>query len=427
MTPFSAFDAVLCVALIALLPLAPAGLALVNAGLGRSRSAAQSLLGSLSLAAVAAIAYCAFGCCLDGFAGGVSHSLHIGGTAWNWVGGSAPFFRGVHWSDGPAACRAAFQLIAVTLLVVIPWGSGADRWRLSAACGSTVLLAGFVYPLFAHWVWEEGWLAQIGSTFHLGTGFADPGGAATIQTIGGLAALAAVWILGPRRGKFPRGGPPAVIPAHHIAYVLFGSFVALVGWLALNLLGAILFAGITGGALALVEVNTFLSASGALIAALLVTRIRFGKPDASLCANGWIGGLVASSAVVALVSPLAALLVGVVAGAILPPAIELLELRCGIDDPSGGIVVHGISGIWGLLAAGFLRHGAPGQMIAQLVGIATLLGLVLPAIYLLDWSLNKVIRFRTDPQGERLGMDLYELGAGAYPEFVMHSDEFIPH
>ncbi len=427
MTPFSAFDAALCVALIALLPLAPAGLALVNAGLGRSRSAAQSLLGSLCLVAVAAIAYCVFGCCLDGFAGGVNHSLHIGGTVWNWAGGSAPFFLGVHWADGPTACRAAFQLIAVTLLVLIPWGSGADRWRLSAACGSTVLLAGVVYPLFAHWVWEGGWLAQIGSTFHLGAGFADPGGAATIQTVGGLAALAAVWILGPRRGKFPRGGPPAVIPAHHIAYVLFGSFVALVGWLALNLLGAILFAGITGGAPALVEVNTFLCASGALMGALLVTRIRFGKPDASLCANGWIGGLVASSAVAALVSPPAALLVGVVAGAILPPAIELLELRCGIDDPSGGIVVHGLSGIWGLLAAGFLGHGAPGQMIAQLVGVATLPGLVLPAIYLLDWCLNKVIRFRTDPQGERLGMDLYELGAGAYPEFVMHSDEFIPH
>ena len=427
MTSLSGFETALSVALIGLLPLAPAGLSLVNAGLGRSRSAAQSLLGALCLAAVALITYFAFGSVLDSLSVGVGHTLRIGGTAWNWAGGSAPFFRGVDWGNAPVSCKAAFDLIAVTLLVLIPWGSGADRWRLSAACAATVLLAGVVYPLFAHWVWEGGWLAQIGSAFHVGAGFADPGGAAVIQTIGGLAALAAVWTLGPRRGKFPRGAPPAVIPAHHIAYVLFGSFIALVGWMALNLLGGILFAGAVGGALALIEVNTLLCASGALVAALLVTRIRFGKPDASLCANAWMGGLVASSAAAALVSPLAALLIGVVTGAILPPTIELLELRCGVDDPSGGIVVHGVSGIWGLLSAGFLAHGAPGQMIAQLVGVATLLGLILPAICFLDWSLNKVLPFRTDPQGERLGMDLYELGAGAYPEFVMHTDEFTPH
>ncbi|MFZ0661401.1 MAG: hypothetical protein WAM66_01810 [Acidobacteriaceae bacterium] len=420
----STFDSTLCVLLIALLPLAPAGLALLNCGLGRSRSAAQSLLGALCLIAVASVVYFAWGFSLEGFAGGHAHSLRIGGVAWNWVAAGPLFLRGL---SGSSLYAAAFQVFAVSLAALIPWGSGADRWRLGTACISTALLAGFVYPLFAHWVWGGGWLAQLGATFHLGGGFADPGGAATMQVLGGIAALVVVWILGPRRGKFQRSGPPAVIPAHHIAYVLFGCMVAMVGWLALNLLGAVLFAGLGGSALAITEVNTLLCASGALLAALLVTRLRFGKPDASLCANAWIGGLVASSAVAALVSPGAALFTGVVAGGVLPPAIEILELRCGIDDPSGGIAVHGLSGIWGLLVVGFLgRDASGGQMIAQLVGIATLLGLVLPVLYVLYWLLNRAIPFHTHPHGEHIGMDLHELGSGAYPEFVMHTDEFAP-
>lgn len=425
MNPLSGSAAILCVGLLALVPLAPAGVAFINTGLGRSRSAAQSLLGALCLAAIAAIVYFAFGYCFEGAAAG--HAVNIGGAAWDWAGASAPFFQSLTWTGSPASYAAAFQLFAVALVVLIPWGSGADRWSLGAACASTILLAGFVYPLFAHWVWAGGWLSQLGAAFHLGRGFVDPSGAATIQVLGGLSALSIVWILGPRRGKFIRGGPPAVIPAHHIAYVLFGCFVAFVGWLALNLLGAVLFARIDGADLVLTEVNTFLCASGALVAVLLVTRIRFGKPDASLCANGWIGGLVVSSALAALVTPLAALFAGFIAGAALPPAIEFLELRCGIDDPTGGVVVHGLSGIWGLLAVGFLAQAPAGQMLAQIVGVATLLGLVLPAIYLLNWLLDKVIRFRTNLQGERLGMDLHELGAGAYPEFVTHNDEFIPH
>jgi Amt family ammonium transporter len=414
----------LCLLLIAVLPMAPAGLALVNCGLSRSRSAAQSLVGALCLTAVAALVYFAWGYSLQSFAGAENHSLQLAGVRWNWVGAAPLFFRGL---NDASASIAAFQLFAVSFVVLIPWGSGADRWRLGPACLLAVVLAGFVYPLFAHWVWGGGWLAELGGTFHLGASFSDPGGAGTLQGTGGIAALAVVWILGPRRGKFPRGGPPAVIPAHHIIYVLFGCMVAMVGWLALNLLGAIYFAQVSGAALAVTEVNTLLCASGALLAALLVTRLRFGKPDASLCANAWIAGLAASSAVAALVSPGGALLVGVVAGAMLAPAIEFLELHCGIDDPSGGIVVHGLSGIWGLLALGFLGRNASGaQMIAQLVGIATLLGVVLPVVYCLVWLLNRVVPIRTHPHGERIGMDLHELGSGAYPEFAMHSDEFTP-
>lgn len=416
----------LCVLLIAVLPLAPAGLAFLNTGLGRSRGAAQALLGSLCLMAVAALAYSLLGYSLEGFAGISSHTLRVGGTTWNWIATRAPLSRGLAWRSAPEACAAVFQVVAVGLAALIPWGSGAERWRLSAASLATAVFAVLIYPVFAHWVWGGGWLAQLGVSFDLGSGFIDPGGAATIQSLGGLTALAVVGILGPRRGKFSNSSPPAALPAHHIIYVLFGAAIALVGWLALNSLGAVLFAHALPLGLLLVELNTLLCASGALLAALVVTRLRFTKPDASLCANGWVAGLVASSAVAALVSPAAALFTGVIAGAVLPLAIETIELRCGLDDPSGGITVHGLAGLWGLFAAGIFAHGAEGQMIAQLVGIGTLLGLVFPAVCSLYWLLDRMMPFRTHPEGERIGMDLHELGAGAYPEFVLHSDEFVP-
>lgn len=425
MTPLSDSASAFCALLIVIVPLAPIGLAFLNTGLTRSRSAAQSLLGSLCLMAVAGISFFVVGYCWESFAGAPSHVVHAGGAAWDWIATRPPFFRHLSWTGAPETYAAVFQLIAVGIAALIPWGSGAERWRLGAAALSTVFLAGFVFPIFAHWVWAGGWLALLGTTFHLGSGFADPGGAATIQAIGGLTALAVVWIVGPRRGKFPPNSPPAALPAHHIVYAVVGSAIAFVGWLALNALAATMFAGTTLGRIPLVELNTILCASGALLAALVITRIRFGKPDASLCVNGWVAGLVASSAVAAVLSPGGALFTGIIAGAFLPLAIEFAESRCALDDPSGGITVHGLAGIWGLFAAGLLARGAPGQLLSQVVGIATLLGLVLPGIYLLFWLLNRMMRFRTHPEGERIGMDLHELGAGAYPEFVLHSDEFL--
>ena len=147
-------------------------------------------------------------------------------------------------------------------------------------------------------------------------------------------------------------------------------------------------------------------------------------------ANGWMAGLVASSAAAAFLKPAAAILVGVVAGILVPFAVDLLEFKLAVDDPGGAISVHAIAGIWGLLAVAALSDaGAPGgsggQWLAQLVGIATLLGFVLPLSYGLNWLQDRFFRQRVDAEGEWHGMDLHELGAGAYPEFAIHNDEFI--
>jgi Amt family ammonium transporter len=409
----------LCLALLLLAPLAIAGVALINTGLGRCRSAAQALLGNLAIVAVTAIAFALVGAT---WIGGAGHVIQLAGKPWNWLG-TGPFLLG-GLSAAPAHAQLAllFEFLAVALAALIPWGSGADRLRLTTGCALAAVLAAIVFPLLAHWVWGGGWLSQLGVNFSLGAGFLDGGGAATVQVLGGLSALAVVWIAGPRKGKFPKEGLSTALPGHNAVYVLFGCLLALVGWLAWNVAGALLWLHAPLSALPVTAINTLLSAAGALVATFAVTRFRFGKPDASLCANGWLAGLVASSACAGIVTPGESLFVGLVAGIATPLLVELLELALSIDDPSGAISVHAVGGLWGLLAAGIFAT-QPGQLVAQLVGLAALLGLVLPLVYLLFWLLNRVVPFRVDADGERIGMDLHELGGGAYPEFVIHRDE----
>lgn len=417
---------VFCVLLIFLVPLAGAGLALINTGLGRSRSAAHLMMTSLCVMAAAALAYWVCGFAWQGFADRPAHVITVAGRGWNWLAAEPFFLRGLALDGSPASLGAWFGLLSAGLAGLIPLGSGADRWRLGAACTSTVLLAGLTYPLFAHWIWGGGWLAQLGVNYGLGHGVVDAGGSGTIQAVGGLTALSLAWILGPRRGKYGHDGMPAAIPGHNAVLVLFGCLLALAGWLGLNSAGAVLFAGVEPRRAVLIAVNTTLAAASSALAAAAITRIRFGKPDASLAANGWIGGLVSSSAACAFLTPAEAVMTGMVAAALVVFSIEFFELRLAVDDPGGAVSVHAVGGVWGLLAVGLFAPGSngSGQGLAQLVGVATLLGFVLPLTYGLNWLLDRLYPQRVAVEGERQGMDLHELGAGAYPEFATHTDEF---
>jgi Amt family ammonium transporter len=425
---FSETSTALCIVFILLVPLAGAGLCLINTGLGRSRSAAHSMMASLLVIALAALVYFVCGFSWQGFGGRPAHFLAIGHEGWSWIAAEPFFMRGLEFGSSPVSLTVLLQMFSVGLAALIPLGAGADRWRLGASCASTALLAGWTYPLFAHWVWAGGWLAQLGTNYGLGGGFMDAGGSSTIQVVGGLTALAIAWILGPRRGKYSANGMPSAIPAHNATFVIFGCLLGLVGWLGLNSAGALLFFGVGMERVVLIALNTVLAASSAGLTAAIITRLRFGKPDASLTANGWMGGLVASSAGCAFVKPAVAIIVGIVAGALVIFAIEWLEFKLKVDDPGGAISVHALGGTWGLLAVGLfaqLPGENVGQLLAQIVGIATLIGFVLPMTYGLNWLLNRFYPQRVAMEGERQGMDLHELGADAYPEFVTHTEEFI--
>jgi Amt family ammonium transporter len=413
-----------CALLVA--PLALAGLSLINTGLGRARNAAHAMMAALCAASIAACVYFVIGRCWQGSALEPAHILTIGGKPWNWLGASRPFFAGLSPDGSLSFLTAWFGLTGAALAALIPPGGGGERWRLSSLSASTALLAGITYPLFAHWSQGGGWLNQLGANFGLGGGFTDTGGAGSIHVTGGLTALAVVWLLGPRRGKYSQDGMPMAIPGHSVVFVLFGCFVAAAGWLGVNAAGAMIFAAVPPARLALIGVNTFLSACSAALVAAVVTRIRFGRPDASLSANGWVGGLVASSAGCAFMPPAAAVLTGLVAGGLVTFSVELLELRFEVDDPGGSISVHAVAGIWGLLATGMLGRfetGNEGATLAQIVGIATLLGFVLPLTWGLNALLNRFMPMRVSRDGERQGLDLFELGAGAYPDFMTHADD----
>jgi Amt family ammonium transporter len=418
----------LCIVALLLAPLACAGLALINSGLGRARSAAHTMTAAMCVVAVAACIYIVCGRSWQGFAGLSARSFIIGGKPWNWIGAASPFLAGVPFDGSPALLAAWMGMIAAGLSGLIPLGAGSERWRLGSVCISTAILAGWTFPFFAHWAWGGGWLAQLGVNYGLGMGYVDVGGSGTIHVLGGLTALSLAWLLGPRRGKFGYDGMPMAIPGHNAVYILFGCLLALVGWTGLNAAGAILFAGVQPGRLALIAVNTILGAASAGLGAAAITRVRFGKPDSSLTANGWIGGLVAVSATCAFLPPAAAILIGLAAGAMVALCVELFELHLDIDDPGGSISVHAVAGIWGLLAGGALGRfpgGGDGQLLAQAIGVATLIGFVLPMTYGANWVINKLAPQRVAPDAERQGMDLAELGAGAYPEFVTHTDDFM--
>jgi Amt family ammonium transporter len=435
---------VACLFFIFLVPLAGAGLALMNVGLGRTRSAGHMMMASLLALAVAGIAYFVCGFAWQGFIGGPAHVFSLSGKNWNWIAADPFFFRKLSFDGSATSLTALFQMFCVGLAALIPLGSGADRWHLRASCLSTGVLAAWTYPLFAHWAWGGGWLAQLGVNYGIGRGFLDVGGAGSIQALGGLTALAITWILGPRHGKYSADGMAPAIPGHNSVFVLFGCVLTLVGWFGLNSAGAILFTGGEPSGAALIGINTLLAASASALTAAFITKIRFGKPDASLTANGWVGGLVASSASCAFVSPAEAVVIGSVAGALVTFSVEWFEMRVEVDDPGGAVSVHAVGGIWGLLALGvFGQFQRPvlnvagdslpvamngivsGQWLAQLIGVATLLGFVLPMTYFVNRLLNRFYPYRVSIEGERQGMDLHELGAGAYPEFMTHSDEFL--
>ena len=169
-------------------------------------------------------------------------------------------------------------------------------------------------------------------------------------------------MLGPRRGRYSGDGMPAAIPGHNAVLVLFACLLALMGWFGLNAAGAILFNGVPPERVALVFVNTTLSAAAAALVSAALTRARFGRPDPSLCANAWIGGLVTSSAGSAFIGPAVAALAGAVGGALVTLAVEWLDFHLEVDDPGGSISAHAVGGIWGLVALGFFgRIAEAGQ------------------------------------------------------------------
>ncbi|MET0662316.1 MAG: ammonium transporter, partial [Ilumatobacteraceae bacterium] len=278
-------------------------------------------------------------------------------------------------------------------------------------------------------------------TMSLGAGYVDFAGSGVVHTVGGVAALAGAFVLGPRIGKFDKDGTPRGMPGHHIPMALLGTFILLFGWFGFN--AASTFAA-TDVQFAVVATNTAIAgAFGAINAMLWITK-RTGKPDPGMMANGMLAGLVAITAPCAFVNPAMAAVIGCIAGVLVIEAVFFVEKKLKIDDPVGAIAVHGVNGTFGVLCVGLFANGSygagwngsdsegikglfwgdAGQLGAQLLGIAVLWTVILGVAYAFFKIQDTVSKrmgkggIRSAEADEIEGLDIPEMGVSAYPEFV---------
>ena len=254
---------------------------------------------------------------------------------------------------------------------------------------------------------------------------------------GGVAALAGAMVLGPRLGKFKADGTPNALPGHHIPMALAGCFILAFGWFGFNA-----GSSLAGGDLRIgvVAVNTMLASAAAAFSSMIYMWVRFGKPDISMIANGFLAGLVAITAPCAFVNSVSAVIIGAIAGIILCVSVFFVERVLKVDDPVGAISVHGVNGAWGVLALGLFADGTYGdglngvtgtvkglfygdasQFIAQLIGTVTNIVFVFIVMYAFFKILDKIVPLRVSEEMEQAGLDMSEVAVIAYPDFSVRN------
>jgi len=415
-----------------------AGFAIVETGLCRAKNANHTMMMNFMVYGFGLFAYwvCGFAIQMGSAAGttmlgGASplnseYTIHLLGYDWGLFGMKGFFLSGSTYDVG-VMVLFLFQMVFMDTALTIVTGSVAERWKYIAFCVSSIVLGAITYPLFAHWAWGGGWLYKLGANFGLGAGYADFAGSGVVHSVGAITALAAALIVGPRIGKYNRDGSPNAIPGHDIVIVLTGCFILAFGWFGFNpgsTLGA-------SGALriSVVAVATMLAGCTGSIGAVLYMWIKYGKPDASMTGNGLLAGLVAITAPSGYVNSVSACIIGFIAGLLVCVSVEFVDRVLKVDDPVGAISVHGANGLWGVISVGLfadgtntvkgLFYGDPGQLVAQLIGVSTLLGFVFPFTYAVNWVIDVIIGQRVSAADELEGLDIPEMGALCYPEFVL--------
>jgi Amt family ammonium transporter len=431
-----------------------AGFALVETGLCRAKNANHTMMMNLMVYAAGVLAFWFIGFSIQ--MGGVGPVSNLGnspvlnkefvvtlfGKPFGLFGQGGFFLMHNHVYDVSVMVIFLFQMVFMDTALTIVTGTAAERWKYAAFLISSVFMGAFTYPLFANWAWGGGWLSNLGTNFGLGHGYADFAGSGVVHAVGGLTALALALILGPRIGKFTRDGKPMAIPGHDLMIVLTGCFILAFGWFGFNP-GSMLGASGSGNLrIGSVAVNTMLAGMAGSFGAMMYMWFRYGKPDVSMSGNGLLSGLVAVTAPSGFVDPVGAVIIGLIAGVLVCVSVEFVERKMKVDDPVGAISVHGVNGLWGVISVGLfadgksnyagawngvngsvtgLFYGDAGQLVAQLIGVATLIGFVFTFSLVLNLILDKVIGQRVGAQSELEGLDLPEVGALCYPEFELKS------
>ncbi|MDP6950796.1 MAG: ammonium transporter [Arenicellales bacterium] len=393
-----------------------AGFSMLEAGLVRAKNTTEILTKNVALYAIACIMYMLVG-----------YNLMYPGEAVNSVWPGLSFLLGADndaaavlsasgdaWYDGAYYSGRSdffFQVVFVATAMSIVSGAVAERMKLWPFLAFCVILTGFIYPIQGFWKWGGGFLDAMG--------FSDFAGSGVVHLTGATAALAGVWMVGARKGKYSKDGKIQALPGANLPLATLGTFILWMGWFGFNGGSELILSNVgEANAVAAVFVNTNAAAAGGVVAALLTARIVLGRADLTMVLNGALAGLVAITAEPLTPSPLIATLIGAVGGAIVVFSVLGLD-RLRIDDPVGAISVHGTVGIWGLLAVPLTN--ADTAFATQLMGAAVIFGFVL-ITSLIAWGIIKMLAgLRVSEEDEYRGVDVSECGLEAYPEFTSSS------
>ncbi|MDQ6951919.1 MAG: ammonium transporter [Mariprofundaceae bacterium] len=386
-----------------------AGFSMLEAGLVRSKNTAEILTKNIVLYSIACIMYMVVGYNImyGGSTGGflpdaLTFGLGADNTAKDVLAGGddAPYYSTL--SD------FFFQVVFVATAMSIVSGAVAERMKLWAFFAFAIVFTAVIYPLEGMWKWGGGFLDA--------AGFLDFAGSGVVHMSGAAAALAGVLLLGARKGKYGKDGSVNAIPGANLPLATLGTFILWMGWFGFNGGSELVVSNIVeANAVAMVFVNTNMAAAGGCVAALLLARFWFGKADLTMALNGALAGLVSITAEPLTPSPEIATLIGAMGGILVVVSIVMIDSKLKLDDPVGAISVHGVVGIWGLLAVCLTNPDA--SLGAQLMGIGVIFAWVFAASFAV-WMVIKVIfGIRVSEEEEFEGLDVGECGLEAYPEF----------
>ncbi len=380
------------------------GFAMVEAGFTRSKNTANILMKNLMDFSIGSLLYWIIG-----------FTLMYGESIGGFIGTPDLFFMSEGFGDNYSDyADLFFQTVFAATAATIVSGAMAERTEFKAYLIFTIVITVLIYPISGHWTWGGGWLSELG--FH------DFAGSSIVHSVGAWIGLAGAAVIGPRIGKYTKDGKPTAIPGHNLLLGALGVFILWFGWFGFNP-GSQLAAAGTDNAVALghIAVTTNLSAAAGAVTAMLVAWIRYKRPTLSISLNGALAGLVAITAGCDAVNPVGAVVIGTMAGFILPFAVEFFDKILKVDDPVGAVSVHGVAGAFGTLAVGlfstseglFYGHGVK-LLGIQAIGVLAFFAWAFGTGLLLFFILKKAGILRVTRRIEEEGLDVYEHGENAF-------------
>lgn len=360
----------------------------------------------------------------------VGYGLMFGDSAGGFIGTNGFLLSIINPANTQNFAIWIFQAVFAATAATIVSGAMAERTKFKSYLVYTVFITALIYPVVGHWIWGGGWLSELGMI--------DFAGSTVVHSVGGWAALAGALMLGPRLGKYNKDGSSNAIPGHNIALASLGVFILWFGWFGFNA-GSTLSG--SSQALSTVAVNTTLSAAAGAVSAMFFVWLRYKKPDASMTLNGALAGLVGITAGCAVVSPISAIIIGLLSGIICSVSVDLLDKRFHIDDPVGAISVHGVTGAFGTLAVGLFTQSSYAEiggfgvvnglffgggfklLLAQLTGVASVFVWTFGTMLLIFFAIKKTIGLRVSRDEELKGLDIEEHGMEAYSGFQIFQND----